>query len=126
MKKFLIILFILEIVLIFAIGALTLMNNRSSPTGLVIKEMPPGGNASLKILTKAVCNEKSQHVICHDELFIKCKGEEYLITENNFDNFNECNLKLNLSGLEVNGEARFRKEWRDPRKNKSTLDDKVP
>ena len=126
MKKFLIILFILEIVLIFAIVAFTLMNDKSAPTSFVVKEMLSMDDASLKILTKAVCNEKSQHVICRDELFVKCMGKEYLITENNFDNFNECNLKLNLSGLEVNGEVRFRKEWRDPRKNKSTLDDKVP
>ena len=103
--------------MIFAIGALTLMNNRSSPTGFVVKEMLSMDNVSPKILTKAVCNKKSQHVVCHDELFVKCNGKEYLITENNFDNFSECNFKLNLTGLEVNGEARFRKEWRDPRKN---------
>ena len=74
----------------------------TSPTGFVVaednieedvKEIP-----SFRLYTKAVCENISNFVICHDELFASCGGFEYRLPEN-----------------EVNGNGIFDKGWKDPR-----------
>ena len=119
MNKILKILFAVEFILILAIIVLSLVNSGEIPTAYAVKEIQSENStvekAKFKVLTRAVCEEKSEHIFCHDELFIKCNGNEYLI--NNKYNITECNgIKLNLSDIEVNGSTIFKKEWADPRK----------
>ena len=53
---------------------------------------------SFKMYTKAVCKNKSNTIVCHDELFAQCEGVEYKLPKN-----------------EVNGMGIFTKDWTDPR-----------
>lgn len=100
----------------FAIIILTLVDNKQIPTAYAVKENPILEKSDFKILTKAVCEEKSEHIICQDRLFIKCNDKEYIINKDNLDNFTGCNnIKLNLSNIKVNGSTLFKKEWVDPR-----------
>ena len=116
MNKILKILFAVEFILILVIIALALIDNKRIPTGYVVKEIPVEEKSDFKILTKAVCEEKSEHILCRDELFVKCDDKEYMIS-NSLDSFIECNnIKLNLSEIMVNGSTKFRKEWLDPRR----------
>jgi len=118
LKKTLKILFTIEFVVILAIIILVLANNEKTVTGYVVKESL--SKADFKILTKAVCEEKTDHVFCEDRLFVKCNSQEYLITDNNLENFTGCSdLKLNLSGVKVTGSSIFGKEWNDPRDEKN-------
>ena len=111
-NKFLKILFVIEIILILIIIVLALNDDKKTITAYVINEIP-GEKTDFKTLTKAVCEEKSDYLICHDKLFVKCNEKEYQI-ENNSNNLIECNnIKINLSELNVNGSTKFRKEWRN-------------
>ena len=116
LNKLLKVLFAIEFILILVIIALALIDNKRIPTGYVVKEIPVEEKSDFKILTKAVSEEKSEHIFCHDELFVKCDDKEYMIS-NSLDSFIECNnIKLNLSEIMVNGSTKFRKEWLDPRR----------
>ena len=100
----------------FAIIILTLVDNTQIPTAYAVKENPSLEKSEFKVLTKAVCEEKSEHIICQDRLFIKCNDKEYIISKDNLDNFTGCNnIKLNFSNIKVNGSTLFKKEWVDPR-----------
>ena len=101
MKHIMIFVFMVFIVAIAAIAFL--MGSLTSPTGFVvaednveekIKEIP-----SFRLYTKAVCDNVSNFVICHDELFASCGGFEYRLPKN-----------------EVDGNGIFGKDWEDPRK----------
>lgn len=116
MNKLLKILFALEFVLILAFIGLALIDGENTLTGYAVKEIPIQESVNFKIYTKAVCEEKSSHIFCHDELFVKCNGSEYFVDDTNLENFTKCNIKLNLSNEKVNGSAIFKKEWEDPRR----------
>lgn len=108
MKKLLTALFIIEFALIFAIIALYSIDNKAIPTAYFIKENKSTTN--FKLFTKAVCEEKSEHIICQDKLFVECNGNEYIVNEDNLNNYAECNgLKLNLSDTKVTGYVIFNK-----------------
>ena len=110
LNKFLKILLGIEFILILAIIALALIDNKRIPTGYAVKEIPAEEKSDFKILTKAVCEEKSEHILCRDELFARCNGKEYLISQDSLGNFIECNnIKLNLSDVKVNGSVKFKK-----------------
>ncbi len=118
MKKSLKILFVIEFILIAAIVALALIGNKQMPTAYVVKENPGLEEIKFKVLTRAVCEEKSEHIFCYDALFVKCKGKEYIVTNHTLDESVECGgIKINLSDIEVNGDTEFKKEWVDPRDN---------
>jgi|SRR3989338_9469732 len=101
MKHIMILAFIAFISAIVAIAFL--MGSLTSPTGFVaaereeesINEIP-----SFRLYTKAVCENVSNFIICHDELFANCGNFEYRLPEN-----------------DVNGNGIFGKDWKDPRKN---------
>jgi len=80
-----------ELILLVLIIALFFADNKNIPTAYAVKENINAENISFKVLTKAVCENKSEHVFCHDELFIRCDGEEYIIYNNNSNDFVECN-----------------------------------
>ena len=120
MKKILKVLVAIEFILILAIIGLSLIGAKKMPTAYAVKDI--GENSSMgkndfKIFTKAVCEEKPEHVFCHDELFAQCNNKEFIINGNNLENFTVCNnLKLNLSDINVNGYSVFKKGWNDSRK----------
>lgn len=114
-KKILKILFAIEFILIVAIIALALIGNQEIPTGYAIKENTGIEKTDLKVFTKAVCEEKLEHVFCKDELFVKCSGKELIVKKDNLNEFTECGIKINLSDIFANGSAEFRKDWTDPR-----------
>ncbi len=124
MNKLLKILFIIEFLLIFAIVTLSFIDNQKIPTAYVVKDIEKEDShikTNFKLLTKAVCEETSKnirfsvhkksegfsnesgYIFCRDELFVKCDGKEYIVGENNLENFTVCNTKLNLSSFKVNG-----------------------
>ena len=108
------ILIAVEFVLIIAIIALDLIDNKEV-TGYAVKDSPGIENTDFKILTKAVCEERDGHIYCRDELFVRCNGNEHII--NDKYSLAECNgIKLNLSDIDVNGSTKFKKEWADPRR----------
>ncbi len=108
--KILKILFAIELVLLFLIIVLFFNDNQEIPTAYVVKEIPK--EIDFKTFTKAICEEKSDYLICHDELFVKCNEKEYKIKNNS--NLVECDgVKINLSELKVNGSTKFRKEWQN-------------
>lgn len=115
LNKMLKILFAIEFILILAIIALAFIESNEAPTAYAVKEIQSAQKNGFKLLTKAVCEEKSDHTFCHDEIFIKCNGKEYLINENNSKNFTECSTKLDLLDIKVSGHAVFTKEWVDKR-----------
>ena len=113
LSKTLDVLFAIEFVLIIAIILLSLIGNKKIPTGYAVKENSSTENSDFKLMTKAVCEEKYDHILCHDELFAKCNGEEKII---NGSDFAECgNIKIKLSEI-ANGSVKLEKEWADPRK----------
>lgn len=105
-----VVLFSLELILILAIAAFTSAGNKELPTAYAVKENTE--ETDFKLFTKAVCEEKSGYIFCHDELFAVCKNKEYLVGRNGQDNFTltECGIKSNLSNAKVNGSAKFKKE----------------
>lgn len=116
--KMLNILIAAEFILILAVIALTVVDNNKMPTAYAVKEIKNIGNNSFKLSTKAICEEKSNHVSCNDRLFAECDGKEYIVSEQNLENFTECGkTSLNLSDAKVIGSAVFEKKWIDPRKN---------
>ena len=89
------------------------------PTAYAVKENMSKEKTEFKVFTKAVCEEKFQHIFCRDELFIKCNGKEYLVREQNLENFTDCkNIKLNLSDIKVTGHTTFQIGWSDPREKR--------
>lgn len=110
-------LFAAELILILIVVALAIADNKHQelPTAHVIKNTDIG-NISFRLLTKAVCEEKSENILCRDELFLKCSDKEYLISNYSPESFIECNnIKLNLSDIEVDGKTKFKRGWADPR-----------
>jgi len=106
----------IEFILVLIIIALAFIDNKKIPTAYVVKQNQLE-ETNFKVFTKAVCEEKSEHIICHDELFAKCNDREYLLSNYSSEGFVECNnIRLNLSNVDVNGNAKFKKEWLDPRK----------
>lgn len=93
------ILTILVIIAIFAI-AFIVTPALINPTGLVVAEDNEGKEElpSFRTYTKAVCDNVSGFVLCHDELFASCGGFEYRLPKN-----------------EINGKGIFDKDWEDPR-----------
>jgi len=117
MKKLLKILFAIEFILILVIIALSLIG-KPATTAYAVKENPNIGEIKFKVLTKAVCEEKSNNVFCHDELFVKCNDKEYLASNEPIGELVECNgIKINLSNIKANGNTEFKKEWIDTRNN---------
>src|SRR3989338_6322981 len=103
MKIILKILFAIEFILISIIIALTLIGNTQMPTAYVVKENPGAEEIKFKVLTKAVCEEKSNHVFCYDALFVKCNDKEYLVSNGQINEPVECSgIKINLSDVKVN------------------------
>lgn len=89
--------------LISAIAAIAfLMGSRlTAPTGFVAAEIEEENISeipSFRLYTKAICENVSSFIICHDELFASCGNFEYRLPEN-----------------EVNGNGIFDKDWKDPR-----------
>ena len=121
---------ILQICLVIEVAALFLIvviavslftgGNDDAMTAYAVKESAEPEKIDFKVWTKAVCEEKSEHIFCRDESFVKCSGMEHHLTKDNFENFTGCgNKKLNFSGIIiVTGEATFKKEWSDPRNGK--------
>ena len=108
----------IELILISAIAFLESDKNVALPTAYVVKETP--GKQDFKLITKAVCEQKSEHIVCSDKLFLLCNGTEHAVDKSNFHNFTKCgNTKLDLSNIKVTGNVIFDKEWVDPRKNQS-------
>ena len=73
----------------------------TSPTGFVVADTEQEDEKELpgfRLYTKAVCENVSNFVICHDEMFANCGNFEYRLPEN-----------------EVNGNGIFGKDWKDPR-----------
>ena len=116
--KMLKILIAAEFILISAIIVLSLVDSDKMPTAYAVKEIEKMENSRFKLFTKAVCEEKSEHISCSDELFIECDGKEHIVSNHKLANFTECgNTPLNLSDNKVIGSAVFEKKWVDPRKN---------
>ncbi|MBI2559196.1 hypothetical protein HYW20_07790 [Candidatus Woesearchaeota archaeon] len=116
MNKLLKILIVLEFALILVFIGLALIDSGNPPTAFAVKEIPRQEKIDFRIYTKAVCDEKSSHIFCHDELFVNCNGNEHFVDGTNLENFTQCNMQLNLSNEKANGSAVFKKEWEDPRK----------
>src|SRR3989338_2793997 len=108
-------LFAVELILILIVVALAIADNKNQelPTAYVAKN-PSIENISFRLLTKAVCEEKAEHTVCHDKLFIKCNDKEYIVNDD-LNKIVECNnIKLNLSGIAVNGTILL-ENWTDLR-----------
>ena len=116
MKKILKVLVAVEFILILAIIGLNLTDAKKMPTAYAVKVGSSLEKNNFKMSTKAVCNEKAEHIFCHDELFLRCNNKEFVINEDYTDNLTECNVNLNLSHIMVNGASEFRKDWNDTRK----------
>ena len=78
----------------------TLTNPLTSPTGFVVadtqedeEELP-----AFRIYTKAVCDNVSDFIICHDELFARCGPFDYRLPDSKID-----------------GKGIFSQDWEDPR-----------
>ena len=110
LNKSLKVLIAIEFVLIVAIIALALIDNKEI-TGYAVKENPSVEKTNFKILTKAICEERDNHIFCHDELFVKCDDKEYIISNDSLNSIIECNnIKLNLSDTKVKGDGIFERE----------------
>ena len=73
----------------------------TSPTGFVVAESEDENISeipSFRLYTKAVCENVSNFIICHDELFASCGTFEYKLPKN-----------------EINGQGVFDESWKDPR-----------
>ena len=103
----------IEIILILIIIALN--DDEKTATAYVVKEIPK--EIEFKTFTKAICEERNDHLFCRDELFVKCNDKEYAISNDSLNNLIECNnIKLNLSYTKVNASGVFKKRWVDTRK----------
>ena len=103
----------IEIILILIIIALN--DDEKTATAYVVKEIPK--EIEFKTFTKAICEERNDHLFCRDELFVKCNDKEYAISNDSLNNLIECNnIKLNLSDTKVNASGVFKKRWVDTRK----------
>jgi len=97
---------ILTFLIIIAIIAIsfTIAPALTNPTGLVVAETEENDNKeeipNFKLYTTAVCENVSDFIVCHDELFVSCGDLEYRLPKN-----------------EVNGYGIFSKDWKDPRNN---------
>jgi len=80
----------------------TLTNPLTSPTGFVVADSEENKDEeelpSFRIYTKAICDNVSNFIVCHDELFAACGSFEYRLPKN-----------------EVNGNGIFSQDWVDPR-----------
>ena len=78
----------------------TLTNPLIGPTGFVVADTEEGKEElpTFRIYTKAICDNVSDFVLCHDELFASCGSFEYRLPKN-----------------EVNGNGFFSQDWEDPR-----------
>lgn len=85
------------IIAIFAI-AFIIAPALTNPTGLVIADADKEELLTFRTYTKAICENVSNFIVCHDELFANCGGFEYRLPKN-----------------EVNGNGVFDKDWVDPR-----------
>lgn len=116
MEKLLKMLVMAEFILVLAVIALTLIDGKkTNAAAFVVKENPGIEDIRFKITTRAVCEEKPEHIFCHDELLIKCNDAEYLLNNNSPDSIECNNIKINLSDIKSNGKNQFRKEWVDHR-----------
>ena len=94
---------ILAILFVVAIFASAFMIGPSliNPSGFVVvdtEENKQEDLLSFRTYTKAICDNVSGFVVCHDELFVSCGGFDYRLPKN-----------------EVNGKGIFDKDWEDPR-----------
>ena len=97
------IMILVSMVLVSAIIAIAFFmgSKLTNPTGFVVAESEEENISeipSFRLYTKAVCENVSNFIICHDELFASCGNFEYRLPEN-----------------EVNGNGIFDKDWKDPR-----------
>ena len=105
------ILFVFELILLILIAALFLTDNQKIPTAYAVKEITSAEKTDFKVLTKAVCENKSDHIFCRDELFVSCNGKEYIVSENKSNDFIECdNIKIKLSDIS-NDTTKLKKGW---------------
>lgn len=91
---------ILLITVIIAISFL-IGSNTPNLTGFIVAESKNESISEIpnfRLYTKAVCENVSNFIICHDELFASCGGFEYRLPENG-----------------VNGNGIFDGDWKDPR-----------
>ena len=100
MKSILAFLFIIAIFAIAFMAAPDITN----PTGFVVAEDKENKSKEkdlpeFRIFTRAICENISGFVLCHDEMFASCGNFEYRLPKN-----------------EVNGLGAFNKGWEDPRK----------
>ena len=110
MKTFIKIFIAVEFILVITIISLALIDDKKV-TGYAVLDSATAEKADFKIFTKAVCEEKAEHVFCRDELFVKCNGNEYSIGSESLNNLVECNnIKLNLSDAMVKGDGIFKKD----------------
>ena len=72
----------------------------TSPIGFVVADTEENKEdiPIFRIYTKAVCENVSNFIVCHDELFANCGSFEYRLPKN-----------------EVNGKVIFSQDWEDPR-----------
>ena len=105
--KILTVLLSVEFFLVLAIIAMSSSDSKRLVTAYVVRESEIAKKNDFKILTRAVCGEESGEITCHDRLFVKCSGKEYLVKEGSFAVCN--NVTLDLSGLAANGSVKFRK-----------------
>jgi len=109
MNKLLKILVVIEFILIIAIIALALIEDKEV-TGYAVLGNTSIEKTDFKVFTKAVCEEKDERIFCKDELFVKCNDEEYTISNESLNKVVECNnIKLNLSDVNVKGDGIFQK-----------------
>lgn len=97
MKHILIFSLIIAIIVI----AFTITPTLTNPTGFVVAETKENESKELqnfRLYTKAVCENISDFIVCHDELFASCGSFEYKLPKN-----------------DVNGSSVFSKDWKDPR-----------
>ena len=81
------------------------------PTAYAVKENINTENISFKVMTKAVCENKSVYVFCRDELFASCNGKEYPVSENNSKDYIQCgNIKIKLSDI-ADDAVKLKKDW---------------
>ena len=101
MMKHIIIGFIVIMLILFI--PLILYPFMDSPIGQVVAEIQQNESKyeepkEFRVYTKAVCENVSGTIICHDEVFASCQGSEHLVPRK-----------------DVNGTGIFSNDWKDPR-----------
>jgi len=94
MKKIMALLLMMFILLVATIS-FTLGQRLNIPSK---EESDIGQVERFDIYTSAVCEEKEDHIYCHDEQFVNCGEVEYMLQTSN-----------------ILGFAVFDKDWKDPR-----------